>query len=251
MEDERDSYLLLTGASSGIGKVMASILSKEYNIILNGRNEERLESTEKMCGKERKILIWTFDLNNINDIASTLSEFIEKNQIRISHFVHCAGYMKMLPLKMVTIDNISNTLNTNFISAVIIIKTLMQRKINNLAMKNIVFISSNISNMGAKALSVYGASKGALDSLMRCLAVELAPHVRVNSVLPGGVKTEMTESIYENEEVLKRMEATYPLGLGFPEDIAEAVVFLLSEKSRWITGQQITVDGGRTINVTA
>jgi NAD(P)-dependent dehydrogenase (short-subunit alcohol dehydrogenase family) len=99
-------------------------------------------------------------------------------------------------------------------------------------------------------MSIYGSTKGALDSLMRCLAIELAPKVRVNSVLPGGVKTEMTASIYENKELIDRMEATYPLGFGYPEDIYEAVNFLLSDKSRWITGQQFTVDGGRTINIT-
>jgi NAD(P)-dependent dehydrogenase (short-subunit alcohol dehydrogenase family) len=140
--------------------------------------------------------------------------------------------------------------NTNVISASLIVKTLISKKINISALNNVVFISSNISNMGAKAMSIYGSTKGALDSLMRCLAIELAPKVRVNSVLPGGVKTEMTASIYENKELIDRMEATYPLGFGYPEDIYEAVNFLLSDKSRWITGQQFTVDGGRTINIT-
>ena len=84
---------------------------------------------------------------------------------------------------------------------------------------------------------------------MRCLAVELAPNVRVNSVLPGAIQTEMTGNIFENKEVLDRMAQMYPLGVGKPHDIFEMVEFLLSEKSRWITGQQFTVDGGRTINI--
>ena len=85
---------------------------------------------------------------------------------------------------------------------------------------------------------------------MRSLAVELAPRVRLNSVLPGGVRTSMTEHMYQDEELVKRMAATYPLGLGEVNDIYEAVNFLLSDKARWITGQQCTVDGGRTINIT-
>ena len=85
---------------------------------------------------------------------------------------------------------------------------------------------------------------------MRSLAVELAPHVRVNSVLPGGVRTRMTENMYQDEELISRMAATYPLGLGNVSDISQAVRFLLSDEARWITGQQLTVDGGRTINVT-
>ena len=85
---------------------------------------------------------------------------------------------------------------------------------------------------------------------MRSLAMELAPEVRINSVLPGGVRTRMTEHMYEDEELINRMAATYPLGLGDVNDIYHAVRFLLSDEARWITGQQITVDGGRTINVT-
>lgn len=126
----------------------------------------------------------------------------------------------------------------------------MNRKLNGDTLKSVVLISSNISNFGAKAFGVYGASKGAMDALMRSLAVELAPKVRLNSVLPGGVRTTMTEHMYQDEELVKRMAATYPLGLGEANDIYEVVNFLLSDKARWITGQQCTVDGGRTINIT-
>jgi NAD(P)-dependent dehydrogenase (short-subunit alcohol dehydrogenase family) len=86
---------------------------------------------------------------------------------------------------------------------------------------------------------------------MRAAAVELAPDVRVNSVLPGAVRTAMTESMLADDALQTRMEADYPLGLGEPGDIAAAVEFLLSEKARWITGQQLVVDGGRTVNITA
>ena len=113
-----------------------------------------------------------------------------------------------------------------------------------------VLISSNISNFGAKAHSAYGASKAAIDGLMRSLAIELAPNVRINSVLPGGIKTALTARIFEDKELIRKMELSYPLGLGCTNDIANAVEFLLSNRSRWITGQQITVDGGRTINLT-
>ena len=85
---------------------------------------------------------------------------------------------------------------------------------------------------------------------MRCLALELAPGVRVNSVLPGGIRTPMTEHLYKDTEMIERMNTTYPLGEGSVKDICGAVQFLLSDEARWITGQQLTVDGGRTINIT-
>jgi NAD(P)-dependent dehydrogenase (short-subunit alcohol dehydrogenase family) len=98
---------------------------------------------------------------------------------------------------------------------------------------------------------VYCASKGALDAYMRALAVELAPNVRVNSVLPGGVRTPMTESMFADAEWVERVQSQYPLGLGTEGDIADSVEFLLSDGARWVTGQQLVVDGGRTVNISA
>ncbi len=243
-------YILITGASSGMGKNMAIGFSKNINVILNGRNIDRLNETLSLCEPCGSHYIWEKDLSKLDDIEESLKSFLVEHNISISYFVHCAGYMKMLPLKMVNLENIITTFSTNVFSATLISKILNQKKINSGKLKSVVFISSNISNMGAKAFSVYASSKGALDSMMRCLAVELAPNVRVNSVLPGAVRTEMTDSIFKNDEIATRMTNTYPLGLGLPEDIFNAVNYLLSDNARWITGQQFVVDGGRTINIT-
>lgn len=242
--------LFLTGATAGIGEEIAIVLSQYYNLILSGRNIDRLKEVKDKCYKENEIYILPIDLSDIDNIERILTDFIVKEQLTIQKFVHCAGYMKLVPLKLVNLDLIRDTFNTNVFSANIIVKLLLNRKWNKSALNNVVFISSNISNMGAKAMSTYGSSKAALDGLMRSLAVELAPNVRVNSVLPGAVVTEMTKAIFENEEVKRRMEAQYPLGVGMPSDIATAVQFLLSNESRWITGQQLTVDGARSINIT-
>lgn len=244
------NYILITGASSGIGRCLAINVSSRYDLILHGRHEERLRETKALCSSQHEQLIFKYDLEKVEDIESALFRFIKDQGIEIAHFVHCAGFLQMLPFKMVTVKMINKTLATNMISAALISKVLVQKKMNNSALKSIVFVSSNISNYGAKAFSVYAASKGALDSLMRCLAVELAPAVRVNSVLPGAIRTGMTAGIFENRDVIDRMISTYPLGFGRPEDMFSIIEFLVSDKSQWITGQQITVDGGRTINIT-
>jgi NAD(P)-dependent dehydrogenase (short-subunit alcohol dehydrogenase family) len=247
---EEKNYLLLTGASSGIGREIAIHLSDNYNLILNGRDQARLQETFSCCNKKNQHIIWQHDLAEAGTIENSLTQFILDSKCLIQGFVHSAGYMKLIPLKMLTVDLFQTTFNVNVIAVAIITKVLAKKKINNDCLKNIVLISSNISNFGAKASSAYGASKSAVDGLMRCLAVELAPKVRVNSVLPGGMLTAMTKQIYENKELLARMDATVPLGEGTVKDIPGIVKFLLSNDSRWITGQQITVDGGRTINIT-
>lgn len=241
-------YTLVTGASSGVGRELAIHLSKTRNIILNGRNKERLLETQEKC--ENSTLIWDYDLSNIENIEADLSTLMKENSLIITGFVHCAGVMKMVPVRSMNIEWLNSTYSVNVFAAALITKALSARKVNGRNLKSVVYISSNISNRGAAAFSIYGSSKAALDGLMRNLAVELAPNVRVNSVLPGGMITEMTKDIFSDSEKKSEFERNYPLGIGTPAEISDVVEFLLSDHSRWMTGQQITVDGGRTINIT-
>jgi len=242
--------VFLTGATAGIGEALAIRLSQQYNIILSGRNIQKLEDLKSKCSTANQVYLLPLDLSDLDSLEGNISSFLSENELKVEKFVHCAGFMKMVPLKLVSQDLILETFTTNVFSANTIIKLLTNKKANNSSLNSVVLISSNISNRGAKAMSTYGSSKAALDGLMRSLAVELAPKVRINSVLPGAVMTEMTKTIFENEEVSRRMSAQYPLGIGLPNDIAEAVSFLLSDQARWITGEQLTVDGGRSINIT-
>ena len=242
--------ILVTGASSGMGHEIAVRFSQTCRVVLCGRNMERLQKTLSQCSDKFGHILWQYDLDDIDGIEASLKDLLVNKEVSVTYFVHCAGYINTLPVKLVTADMLRRTFNINVFSAELIMKTLMMRKVNKDTLRSVVLISSNISNFGAVAHSVYGASKGAVDAMMRSLAVELAPRVRINSVLPGAVHTAMTEHIYENKDLIHRMEAAYPLGLGTTSYIADAVEFLLSDKAGWITGQQLTVDGGRNINIT-
>lgn len=244
------AWALVTGASSGIGQAVAIKLSERYSVVLGGRDLARLEGTKSLCNPNAEVLCWPCDISDLVGLSSTLQGFLEKNSVAIESFVHCAGYSKLVPVKMTTLVDINTTFNTNVHAPFLITQQLINRRVNQGALKNIVLISSNISGRGSKAFSIYGASKHAVDGLMRSLAIELAPKVRVNSVCPGAIKTRMTEVIFANEEVVERMRAKYPLGLGNTLNIADAVDFLLSEKASWITGQCLTVDGGMSIDIT-
>ncbi len=249
--DADASFILATGASSGIGREMAVQLSAAHRVILSGRDAVRLEETRQRCTAPEAQLIWRHDLSDVDSLAGALSQFLSTNNARVSSFIHCAGLLKILPLNSLTLQQTRDMLNTNFLSAMEITRALMKRKVNGRQLRSIVFISSIASKFGAKGFSAYCASKGALDALMRALAVELAPEVRVNSVLPGGIRTAMTQPIFDDPEMAARLQRDYPLGTGQPRDVIDLVEFLISDSARWITGQQMVVDGGRTSNVSA
>lgn len=246
-----EKYLLLTGASSGIGRDMAISLSRHYRLILNGRDAERLEAARASCHVPDQHLCWAQDLSKVTSLADTLPAFLEGNRACVTAFVHCAALLKVLPLRSITIAHAQEVMSTNILAAMEITRLLMRKKDNQKALRNIVFISSIASQFGAKGFTAYCASKAGLDGLMKALAVELGPEVRVNSVLPGGVRTPMTESMYADPATAERLTCDYPLGVGLPSDIGDAVEFLLSDQARWMTGHQLVIDGGRSANISA
>ena len=247
----RSPSSLITGASSGIGRETAIRLSPGRKLILHGRNADRLAETARLCADADRHVLWNQDLCAIEQIERSLPEFLDQNALAVDSFVHCAGALGLLPLRSVGLEEAREMMDVNFMSAVQIVRVLIRKKVNEKHLRGVVFVSSTASQFGARGMSLYCASKGALDSFMRALAVELAPGVRVNSVLPGAVRTKMTDTMLADPAMLDRMEASYPLGIGESSDIASAIEFLLSDAARWITGQQIVVDGGRTVNITA
>lgn len=246
---DKSSYTLVTGASSGIGRETAIRLSCSSRILLHGRDADRLEETRSLCTNPERHHIWAMDLQEVEKIEPSLVECLSVNDLQISHFVHCAGSLNVGALRLLEHSTAAEVFNVNFMSALEISRLLVRRKVNHKALRGVVFVSSTASQFGARGFAVYCASKGALDAYMRALAVELAPDVRVNSVLPGAVRTAMTEHMFGEAELVDRMAAEYPLGLGQESDISSAIEFLLSDNARWITGQQLVVDGGRTINI--
>ena len=249
MECDDNVFTLITGASSGIGRALALRVSRTRRLILQGRDIVRLNETRASSNNPKQHYVWQYELQNVGGLAEDLERFIRENSIAIDCFIHSAGVLKVLPIRSVSHQNVVETMNVNFFSAVEIISSLIKKRVNGQRLRNIILISSIISNFGARGFTMYSASKGALDSFMRSLAVELAPTVRVNSILPGAIHTEMTKGLLEGPGVLEKLAGDYPLGLGKVCDIAAAVEFLLSDESRWLTGQQLIIDGGRTVNI--
>jgi NAD(P)-dependent dehydrogenase (short-subunit alcohol dehydrogenase family) len=240
---------LITGASSGAGRRIAVHLSRSRRLILHGRDPARLLETRDLCERPDEHLMWNLDLGA--GIEDSLLKLLRDHRLAIDGFVHSAGALKIEPLRLLEQASAHETLQVNFMAAVEILRLLVRPKVNGKHLRGVVFISSTASRFGARGFSVYCASKGALDAFMRAAAVELAPQVRVNSVLPGATRSAMTAAMMSDAELRERMESQYPLGIGDPDDVAFAVDYLLSDKARWITGQELVVDGGRSVNITA
>lgn len=248
---EHTHCTLVTGASSGIGREIAIRLSQSRRMILHGRDLKRLDETRNRCSDHANHEIWAMDLTRLGEIEDAFGRLLKTKELVVDGFVHSAGVLKIAPMRSMELTEAERVMAVNFSSAAEIVRLLLKRAVNQRKLRNIVFISSISSKFGANGFNFYCASKGALDALMRALAVELAPKIRVNSVLPGSLKTPMTASIFNEPQLASRLKAGYPLKIAGLSAIADAVEFLFSDRASWITGQQFVVDGGRTVNVGA
>lgn len=240
--------VLVTGASSGIGRGIALQCAKMgANVILNGRNRERLEETLKMMvGCNHSIIV--ADLSNQEEIEKLVSELPE-----IQGWVNSAGIPDISPIKRMKRDNVSKIFNTNIISSMLLFSLLLKnKKIKRGA--SVVLISSVSGNyIGTQGDTAYQASKGAVCAFAKGAAVELASlGIRVNCINPGLIPTNIlkkSNSINEEGHMLDIWIDKYPLKrLGTPEDIGSGAVFLLSDASSWVTGQNLVIDGGMSIS---
>ena len=235
--------ILVTGASSGIGRGIALACAEAgAKCVLVARNAERLEAVKAECAGEGH-LIEVIDLVD----SESMKSFVDRMPV-LDGLVQCAGVGdKQLPLKFLSAEFIDEVLSINLRAPMAFLAMLEKKKKLNKG-ASVVMMSSISSFHATPAHSLYCASKAGLSAFTQAAALDLAgKKIRVNSIAPGRVNTPLIEYSNISEEQRLADIAKYPLKrYGEVSDIVSAALYLLSDASEWVTGQQFVIDGGLT-----
>ncbi|MEI8005613.1 MAG: SDR family oxidoreductase [Bacteroidota bacterium] len=241
--------ILISGASSGIGRCVAVFCSRAgANVLMLGRDESTLNETLEMLKPARHALA-VIDLNNFSSYTDVIAPFVENNG-KIYGIVHSAGLEFSGPYNLTKPQNFQNIFNINAVAGFELARIVASKFADSEAGGSYVFISSIRALFGVEFATAYSASKGAVIAASRSLSLELAKkHIRVNTISPSLVLTPLLEKYFESlhEDTIRKMKEQHPLGFGMPEDVANACIYLLSDASRWMTGNNIILDGGYSV----
>lgn len=241
--------ILVVGASSGIGKQTAITLSQiGAKVSLVARSEEKLQTVmNELEGSDHSYYV--ADVSNVGTIDALMKMIVAEHG-PLDGMVYSAGITGSCPLNMLKPEKLLQVMNTNFFGFVECVRQFSKKKYHS-DNASVVAISSLAASVGDKSHTAYSASKAAMDGAIRCMAIELAEKgIVINSVSPGMIKTEMFYNFMgrneDDSDAVRKIKERQYLGYGTPEDVANAICFMLSPASKFITGVTLPVDGGYT-----
>lgn len=246
--DFEGRWVVVTGASSGLGRAIAIELAL-YGArpVLIGRDAQRLADTAAALGSaEHRVLV--LDLARHDTIAPAIAA-LHQDIGPLYGLCHAAGVVETRPLPTNTVATMQSQMDVNLLAGLELARVLCRRDVMASDGGSLLFIASTYGHVGMPGQIGYCATKGALIAAARAMAIELARrHIRVNTLSPGLVMTQMTERSLGmlSAEQVDKLKAAHPLGAGLPQDVARAAVFMLAPATRWITGADLAVDGGFT-----
>lgn len=232
---------VVTGASSGMGRQVALELAQSgAKVLAIARREDRLRELQAQFPSN--IFVAPLDVCNIEQMECAIQEFVATNG-KLHGGVYAAGIADITPIKSYDRIRAREIMNVNFWSGMDFAQMMTKKKISN-EEASFVFFSSVDAIFSAKGMFAYSGAKAAIISAMRSISKEISKRgQRINAILPGWVESEMTEDLgsMSNKSEIIALEL---LGVGSPIDVSGMVLFLLSNRARWITGTSIAVDGG-------
>ncbi len=243
--DFTDRKIIVTGASSGVGRETAILLSQMgAKVVLFARREEELLKTlSRMDGEGHGYRV--VDMSDFDAVIQTVKSVVEEEGQKINGIAHCAGVAIPTPLRATTKDAINTMMTTNFYSFAALLRCAGMKKLFQDG-GSVVGVASCVAPYGQAGNGIYGASKGAMNALMKSAAKELRPRgIRVNTICPCGIKTEMLVN-----QALKTIEGdsldTLPDYLMLPEKVASVIVALMSDSMQYVSGIALDVDEAKT-----
>lgn len=245
---QKEQIYLVTGASSGIGEASAILLNEFGATVVGiGRNKERLKAMKDKCKYPENVFLeqkdLTQDIENLPNYVKNLKEKYGK----FSGMAYCAGVSALCALKGMTYDYAKEIFDINYFAVLMMIKALADKRNNIGQGTSIVCVSSADALFGTKGQNVYAATKAALSTSIKAISKEITPlKMRINAVLPSMISTPMTENQniknLEYNQIIQ--ELSYPFGWGEASDVANMICFLLSDKAKFISGQNYIIDTG-------
>lgn len=239
--------IILTGATSGIGlETLITLLDDKNKVFAVARDFSKISYLLELHSDS--IVPITFDLKETEDIEKIFNE-INLVDEKLDALIHCAGIEETIPLTLYSPAKIKNIYEINVFAGIELLRHFTKKKYSNDG-ASAVFVSSVMGVLGQPGKIGYCSTKSAVLGMVKASALEFSKRkIRVNAVLPGVVNTPMTQNLFSqiSTENIEEIKAMHPLGIGEASDVVPIIEFLISAKSRWITGQNFIIDGGYSI----
>lgn len=244
IEFNEKQIFIVTGASSGLGEGTALLLnSLGATVIGIARDENRLKQMKTKCKYPENMYLEIRDLTkNIEDLPNYI-KWLRCKYGKFTGLAYCAGIVEVKPLQLLDLAEMKKLFDINYFAPIFMAKGFADKRNNIGEGASAVFIASLAANSSSRAMTTYSGAKAALISSIKSIAKECAPYkIRFNCVSPSDIKTPMV--LKEAAEFMQDKEKIYPMGYGEVEDVSNMIVFLLSNKTKWIAAQNYIIDCG-------